>query len=99
MTHPCIGSPNNLDILLHHYCSSAPHERESAPAVVEGHRFLINELMIKSTPTPGVYEVTDKGRTFIEHLMKVPFPVQKWEVPNEHPDHYELKYEVHWRFP
>lgn len=77
----CIGTPSNLELLLHHYYSPEPHPRRHAPAIRQGERFLMLELMIRSTSTEGVWEVTDKGITFIKHLLTVPFPEQVWVMP------------------
>lgn len=79
-----IGCPLNLEILLHCHYSPVPHENSHAPAVAEGISYLHRNCMIKPvTGEQNVYQTTDKGKTYIEHLMTIPFPVQKWEIPQE----------------
>lgn len=81
---PMIGSPSNLELLLHCHYSPEPHERFHAPAIIEGIAYLHRQCIIKPvTGKQNVYETTDKGKAFIEHLMTIPFPVQKWEIPQE----------------
>ena len=74
-----IGTPNNLDILLHYYCSTEPHPRLNAPAVKEGLTYLQANGLIDRADFP---KVTDKGIAYLDHLLKVPFPVQRWEIPS-----------------
>lgn len=73
-----IGNPSNLELLLHCYYSPEPHPRRGAPAVEEGIQYLFNHGMVDRTDFP---RATGKGAAFIRHLMTIPFPVQRWEVP------------------
>lgn len=77
-----IQSPSNLELLLHCYYSPEVHPRFHAPAIQEGIRYLRAVGMIEPDLPIGtkVFNATDKGVAFIQHLMTVPFPVQKWEI-------------------
>lgn len=72
-----IGSPSNLELLLHCYYSTAPHPRRGYQAIEEGIEHLHRHGMIDRTDYP---RATEKGEAFIKHLMTIPFPVQRWEV-------------------
>jgi hypothetical protein len=79
-----IGSPSNLELLLHCYYSAAVHERINAPAIQDGIQFLLKHEMIvrdHRKPDQQIYNATEKAEAYISYLMKVPFPVVKWEVP------------------
>lgn len=80
-----VGTPSNLELLLHCYYSPEAHPRVSAPAIKEGISYLVREKMI--TPVygkgPDIYTTTDKGEAFIKHLMTIPFPVIRWEFPSD----------------
>lgn len=77
-----IGTPCNLELLLHCYYSPEPHDRLWAPAIKEGVEYLLREGMISATEQVGRYKTTDKAEAFIKHLMAVPFPQAKWIVPS-----------------
>jgi len=82
-----IGSPSNLEVLLHCYYSSEPHPRADAPAVMEGINYLINTGMIYAITYNGntgeeTWKTTAKGEAYIEHLMSIPFPVATWVIPD-----------------
>jgi hypothetical protein len=78
-----IRTPSNLELLLHCYVSPAPHPRLRAPSIQEGLAYLATQGMVEQTSDEGVFETTDKGRAYIEHLMKVPFPVQYWAIEKD----------------
>jgi hypothetical protein len=80
-----IGSPSNLELLLHCYYSRTPHERLHAPAIQEGIQYLLQEGMIEPGTVPDSYGATAKAEAFIEHLLAVPFPEAKWIVPQVAP--------------
>lgn len=79
-----IGTPNNLEILIHTYVSGVRHPRITAPAVQEGHALLVDHgLITPSTAEIGCYNITGKGETYLKHLLGVPFPVSQWVIPQE----------------
>jgi hypothetical protein len=75
-----INTPSNLELLLHCFYSPEPHPRYTASAIQEGIGYLLNNEMI--TASDSYYRTTEKGNAYIKYLMNVPFPVQKWEIPN-----------------
>lgn len=77
-----IGSPSNLELLLHCYYSTEAHPRRGAPAVEEGIEYLQRHGMIDRADFP---RATEKAEAFIKHLLAVPFPVQRWEIPEAQP--------------
>lgn len=85
-----IGSPSNLELLLHCYYSLEPHPRYDAPAIVEGTEFLLrNEMIEERSFEPRTmqttYIATDKGVAYIKHLMQTPFPIAHWIIPQKEP--------------
>jgi hypothetical protein len=76
-----IGTPNNLDILMHFYTSGSPHPRRDAPAVKEGIDYLMRTGMLQSTTEADVWAVTEKALVYIDYIMKVSFPTQSWKMP------------------
>jgi hypothetical protein len=74
-----IGSPSNLEVLLHSYYSPAPHDRHDAPAIVEGRRHLFRHGMIDREDQ--FCRCTAKGEYFISHLLSVPFPKTSYYIP------------------
>lgn len=75
-----IGSPNNLDVLLHCYVTFESNPRNYAPAVQEAYSYLVTHGMLT-----GNHKITAKGEFYIKHLMAVPFPepVQGWVIPEQ----------------
>jgi hypothetical protein len=80
-----IGSPSNLELLLHCHYSPEQHPRLRAPAIQEGIDYLIGHGMIRHARggDPEIYDTTEKGVAYIDYLMQVPFPEQHWIVPGE----------------
>ena len=76
----CIGSPSNLEVLLHMHVSPSPHPRSDAPAVVEAIAELLEAGMICRDDRH--YTTTDKGKFYIEHLLSIPFPVRTFSIPD-----------------
>jgi len=78
-------SPLEIQILLHYYVSRADHPNLGYPAlhdVVEN--FLSKGLLVErqqGDSGDGAYEITDGGRLYVQTLMDVPLPVQKWVMP------------------
>lgn len=71
-----LGSPNCIEVLLHHHCSPTPHPRRHALAVQQAESWLIErgaiDLSLEGSKT------TDKGRAWVEALCQVPAPRQAW---------------------
>lgn len=83
-----IGSPSNLELLLHCYYSPERHERFTAPAIQDGIVMLLHAGMIEPGDAPDTFGATEKGKAFVRHLMTIPFPEMAWVVPpNPKPNH------------
>lgn len=75
----CIQTPNNLDVLMHCHVSPTPHPRAGAPAVEDALEFLYQEGLIECVG--GNYNTTKKGRFYLEHLLRQPFPETVFCIP------------------
>lgn len=75
-----------IEVLIHYaYKPCDIEERNYTPAVrnaIEAHcrRGLLRERET-IRDNPALYEVTDKGRAYLEALQALPMPVQKWAMP------------------
>lgn len=79
-----LHTPLNLEILIHFHCIAAPFPRRGAPAVEDGIKYLVANGLLDRADYP---HVTDKGQFMLQHLLSVPFPVQRWEIPDVHQSH------------
>lgn len=75
----CITNPNNLEVLLHCHVSSSPHPRWDAPAVKEAIKMLLHFGLIVQNDRH--FDTTPKGAFYIQHLLKQPFPVETYTIP------------------
>ena len=75
----CIKTPSDLEILLHCHTSPCVHPRASAPAVIDGISRLVAYGLIERVDRH--YGTTTKGKFYIEHLLKQPFPVEIYTIP------------------
>ncbi|QBJ04477.1 hypothetical protein HOV23_gp096 [Pseudomonas phage Lana] len=80
---PCIQTPNDLELLIHCHVSPDVHPRADAPAIIKGTSRLVTAGMIRLDN--NVYTTTAKGAFYLRHLLKQPFPVETYEIP-EVPD-------------
>lgn len=67
-----IGSPSNLELLIHCHVSPEKHPRGDAPAIQEGLRYLEIHGMIERYDR--TFTTTPKGKFYLNHLMGIPFP-------------------------
>lgn len=79
-------TPLQLTMLLHYHAVVAPyaeHEPQHAHSIAVScqRAQLISLGLLVTADTPSGYEVTDKGRVFIDALCKLPMPVQVWAMP------------------
>lgn len=75
----CITNPNNLDVLLHYHVSPCAHPRADAPAVKEATGMLLHFGLLEKDDRH--FRTTAKGKFYIEHLLKQPFPVETFTIP------------------
>jgi DNA-binding PadR family transcriptional regulator len=71
-----IGSPNNIEVLLHCHRCWEPHPRKDAPAVIEALRMLEEAGAIEKIG--GIYETTEKGKAWVMALCNVKEPRFVW---------------------
>jgi hypothetical protein len=85
-------TPNDLEVLIHHYVSPDQHPRRSAPAVSSAIRKFLREDILayvqvvfedepEQTPLHSRIMVTEKGRKFLDMVLETPFPVCAWTDP------------------
>ena len=75
----CIQTPSDLELLLHCHVSPSVHPRASAPAIIYGTSRLVAAGMIERDDRH--YTTTEKGKFYIAHLLKQPFPVITFAIP------------------
>lgn len=69
-----IGTPNNIEVLLHCHTTPAPHPRRHAPAVADALALLRTLGAIEATADENVETTTALGRAWVEALCRVPLP-------------------------
>lgn len=71
-------SPCDLEFLLHCYYCPAVYERINAPAIQEARDYFLANDIIKPVPNELFFTTTEKGKFWINEILKTPMPVQKW---------------------
>ena len=84
--------PIDIEVLLHYYTRGDDYRDGdfSAPAVRELIDIFTSELDLlrasmrerKFGQPMAAYEITERGKVYIEALMRVQLPVQKWVMPD-----------------
>lgn len=80
-------SPLMIEILLHYFARTNDYRDGdfSASAVRDAITwFHEHEHLLEQTPVGprhAAYVLTDRGRVYVEALLSVPLPVQKWVMP------------------
>lgn len=75
----CIRTPSDLEVLIHCHVSPTVHPRASAPAIIDGISRLCAYGLIEKDDRH--YTTTQKGKFYLEHLLKQPFPVEIYSIP------------------
>ncbi len=85
-------SPLEIGILLHYHISPVDYRDGdfTAPAVRNAiDEFVSNGMLGPSvggeTQYSAAYQITDKGRFYVDALCSVPLPVATWFIPQPHP--------------
>lgn len=86
MSNEQVWTPLQMEILLHYYCSASDFREGdfSAPAVrsaIDSFAEVEGLLTASSQPEYGAYEITERGRCLIDHILETPAPVQMWVIP------------------
>jgi hypothetical protein len=73
-----IGTPNNVNVLLHCYYSSEPHPRRDAPAVKECLDTFLEEGVIErdTESEKNIFRTTALGDAWVEAICKTQKPKQ-----------------------
>jgi hypothetical protein len=67
-----IGTPNNIEVLIHCHVTPLPHPRRNAPAVANALRLLRDLGAIEATEDGET--TTALGRAWVEALCRVQMP-------------------------
>lgn len=84
-------TPLHLEIVMHYATRGDDMPNIDASTTDEFAQRLCREGMIEPNPCgaapggplPKRYRTTEKGRVWLEHILRTPFPVkvERWEVP------------------
>lgn len=77
-------TPLQLGILLSCYVGNRESfDNSNRTTEVYRHQFdaLVADGMIIGSFNPAV--ISEKGKFWVQHVLNVPYPTQKWEIPNE----------------
>jgi hypothetical protein len=77
-------TPLHVEIMLWYNSRAEDMENLRAPAVNEYLRYLMAEGMItaENAISTRSYKLTEKGQVWLEAVLRLPFPVQRWEIPS-----------------
>lgn len=77
-------SPLKIEIMLWHYAHGEDHPNalKGMNAWVDAFRDLLaNDMLSNCNTENGMsLRITERGRAYVDFLMSVPLPVQRWEV-------------------
>lgn len=77
-----IWSPHDIEVLLHHYCSSAPWPRAEAPAYRDSIlRMTQDDLIGASDIDAGIAVTTDRAAALVRMWCEQPVPIMKFVDP------------------
>lgn len=77
-------TPFELDILLHYYARADQHRvvRENPPIWERTKVDMIKEELLKpSSFAAETFEIGERGKAYIEHILSIPLPVKQWVIP------------------
>jgi hypothetical protein len=78
-------TPFELDILLHYYARADEHHAvvENPPIWRESRQWFIDSNLLKARTDlrANSYEVTERGKVYIEAILALPLPVATWRMP------------------
>ena len=69
-----IGSPNNIEVLLHCYTSPSPHPRAHAPSVKDALKAFENCGVIEPGEEEGVFVTRPLGNAWVRALCLTAIP-------------------------
>lgn len=77
-------SPLHLKITLHYFVSPEPFETRNPSAACSHCNDLVECGLIErieANPYGAVYQITERGKAFVEMLKRTPLPVNRWMDP------------------
>jgi hypothetical protein len=69
-----IGTPNDINVLMHYHCAPEPHPRLGCIAVGEAIDRLLRLDLIYQCGDDGRYRTTELGEKLVESLCNTPIP-------------------------
>jgi len=81
MTNQTMHTPNDIEVMLHYYCSSARHPRYNAPAVMDAINNLVRQGLLMGSQRESGHEATPRGEAWVRVICSTPFPEQAWVNP------------------
>jgi len=83
-------TPLHLEIVMHYATRGNDMENIAAPATSQYVRELILAGMVESIKNDAgatrSYKTTDRGMVWLDYLLTVPFPKQKWVIESADTD-------------
>ena len=80
-------TPKAIIIMFHYFGGYNHHDYPYDPALDREsencmRKLLVNEMLEKSIDCEGkvTYQITNRGKTYVEFILDVPLPAEKWEV-------------------
>jgi hypothetical protein len=74
-------SPFDIGVLLHYYAhvDDHPRMRDNPPVWRQTVEWMLaDDLLMASTDEAVTYQITERGRAYVNALQAVPLPVSKW---------------------
>jgi len=76
-------SPSDLEVLIHYHCDPYQYPRYDDHVVVEAtKKFLQDDIIKVDNRSDSGYSTTEKGKAWINMILKTPHPVQCWVDEN-----------------
>ncbi|MBB3411280.1 hypothetical protein FHT87_005233 [Rhizobium sp. BK316] len=74
-------TPYEIEIILHHNCSLAPFERNTAPSYWPTVKRLVDVGILRRGDIESPVETTDLGKGLVRLWCETPIPVQQFVDP------------------
>ena len=69
------------ELLIQCYYLGLTWSSGASPAVADGYQYLLDRGAIETSEEPNKFNITAKGRAWVDGMLNVPEPVAVWEVP------------------
>jgi hypothetical protein len=82
-------TPLHIKMLFHYHAVAEPYamrhpEHANSAAVEEYRNDLLSANLIEPSDNSGSgFTTTERGRVYVDAICSVPWPVQKWVMPND----------------